>query len=93
VTHDGFPHVLRSGEYSFVAESHDGIAQRFEEPRAFNVSGELLLVVFAIEFDDEPVSAADEIDDVRADWILASEVVAPEAVRSEVLPQTALSER
>jgi hypothetical protein len=92
---DGFQHVARLGEYLFVAESHDGVAESLEEARALEVRGNLLLVpvVFAVDFDDESVSAADEVDDVGPDGILASEVLAAEPVCSEVVPETSLGER
>jgi hypothetical protein len=87
---DGLQDALHSGKDFVVAESHDGIAERFEVSHAFGVGCDLLLVVLAVDFDDDPMSAADEVDDIPADWILASEVIAAEAVRSQLRPQVPL---
>ncbi len=87
---NGSQHAFDSGEDFLVPESHDGVTQRLEVPHAFDIGGDLLPVVFAVDFDDDPVSAADEVDDIPADWILASEVVAVEAVGSQLRPQVPL---
>ena len=86
VMKNGFQHAFDSGEDFLVPESHDGVTQRLEVPHAFDIGGDLLPVVFAVDFDDDPMSAADEVDDIPADWILASEVVAVEAMGSKVVP-------
>jgi hypothetical protein len=66
VTADGSQYVCRSGENVFVVGSDDFIAERLEELCALKVRGNLLLVVFAVDLDDQPFCTADEVDNVAA---------------------------
>jgi hypothetical protein len=50
-----------------------------------------LSMLAAVRLDHETVLEADEVDDVRANWLLAAELVPIEAVRAEHVPQATFS--
>jgi len=47
-------------------------------------------VLAAINLDDEPLLAADEIDDVRSDRLLTDEFVTHQGARAQAIPETQL---
>jgi hypothetical protein len=47
-------------------------------------------VLPAIHFDDQPLLAANEIDNVRSDWFLTDEFMPHQAARAEMTPETKL---
>jgi hypothetical protein len=49
-----------------------------------------IAVLSAVEFDEQPLFAADEIDDIRSDRLLSNELISFEASRSLTLPESQL---
>lgn len=59
-----------------IPESEHPEAPRFKESGPRRIVPDLFRVLAAVEFDDEAFAHADEVDDVTADAMLASELPA-----------------
>jgi len=70
-----------------VPEAQDFIALRSQKCIAFLVVGVLFCVLAAVEFDEQFLRHAGEVDDVRAYRLLAAKFVAVELFVAQVVPK------
>ncbi len=73
-----------------VPEAHDAKSLRFHERRAARVFRGIVIVLSAIDFDDELNFEANEVGDVRADWNLATEAMADNLFETQTRPEAPL---
>jgi hypothetical protein len=73
-----------------VPESKDPEAPGTQHTVAPTVVARALLVLPAIQLDNQAMFNADEVDDVWADRMLPSELRSAHAPRSQVIPEPAL---
>jgi hypothetical protein len=83
-------HALGIRQHIIVPEADDGIAVRLEPIGACFI---VLRVLSAIDLDDEFRRRAEEIDDIGAERMLATEAVAFELLSAQTGPQPELGVR
>ena len=88
-----FEHAFGVGENVVVPEANDAPAVSGEPLGALLITGDVLTVLAAICFNDEPLLGASEVDDKGADRVLPPEAIAGESSRTQVSPQTDLGVR
>jgi hypothetical protein len=64
-------------------------ALAFQPERSSHI-GLIVRVLTAVQFDNQPVLRADEIDDVLADWVLPAELVPQQAPIAQCRPHAPL---
>ena len=87
-----FEHAFGVGEDVVVPEANDTPALA-GEPFGPPFIGNVLGMLAAVRFDDEPVLGAGEVNDEGADRMLSSEAIAAEASCAQVSPETDLGVR
>ncbi len=87
VTKNGGTAAAVAAPATMMARAVDAVLQ---PPGSFLVIRRLRGMLAAVELDDQSRSVRDEVDDVRADWLLAAELRADEPVRAEVFPEQPL---
>ena len=73
-----------------VPEAKHSVALRFEPSSSCFVVGSLLLMLRAVDLDDQSLLEADEVYDVWAKWLLATELVTEDLPASQTNPQHSL---
>ncbi len=73
-----------------VPETDDAVAERFERGGALLVVFHSIGMLAAVDLDDQLLLQAEEIDDVRADGLLAAEFVACELAVAQGVPEELL---
>ena len=83
---DHEPHIL---VHLVIAESNHAVAALGKpcRPPPIIVAVLLLLVLWPVKFDDEPLSKADEVDDVRAERRLSAKLVAVDLAGAQEEPE------
>lgn len=89
---DHEPHIL---VYLMIAETNFAVAARGKpcRPLGIMISVFRVQVLRAVEFDDQPLSKANEVDDVRAERGLSAKLVAFDLAGAQVEPEELLSGR
>jgi hypothetical protein len=72
-----------------VPKSHDAIAM-IDEPFVAHLVALAVSVLTAIELDDQPFFATDEVDNVGPDRLLTDELVSVDGARTQTVPEAAL---
>ena len=86
-----FKHAVDVSEHVVIPEAQYAIALRLEKPRSLRVAPRLLVVLPAVDFDDQTCVMADEINDIATEVNLATKMRSfqREAV-TEIPPESAL---
>jgi hypothetical protein len=87
---DRFQHANRVLHHLVVPESQNQVTHRFQRRSSVAVPFSLLVMLTAVDFDDELRLGADEIDDVSVDRDLPLEFPTGEAAVTQAKPQQAL---
>jgi hypothetical protein len=83
-------HGFQIRDHLIVGESQHAIALPFDESRALLVKGGTTDMSQAIDFDDQPLCGAAEVNDIRANHGLPTKLEIAELALSKKRPQDAL---
>jgi hypothetical protein len=81
----GSQHGLSVAQHIIVPETKDAVSRIGQESRP-NLIGLVVHVLGTIKFNDDSALGTHEVHDVGANWVLASELEAPESAIPETLP-------
>jgi hypothetical protein len=87
---DPFEHIVRPIHYIVIPEAQYRETLRCEPCTTLAIIGDLIAMLAAIDFNDEPMLHANEINNAWAQRFLALELQTEEAMGAKVIPEVLL---